>query len=71
MSNENSTKRYRIKVGNTGVPDEVINNHKDFRALITDYQKVTKRPRQPLYKNPKVFLALVLIALLAWLLSSL
>lgn len=64
-------KEYKINNDSKAIPsDEEINRHKDFSKLSHAYQSFTKRPKLPLYKNPKVFIALVLIALLAWLIAE-
>jgi len=55
----------------TEVPsDAVINKYKSFDQLRTSYEDVTKRPNQPLYKNKKLFLFLILIAVVAWVISE-
>lgn len=63
-------KKYKLNKDNTQPSDDTINRYKDFGKVSHRFESLTRRPK-PLYKNPKVFLALVLIALLAWLLSSL
>lgn len=50
--------------------DEEILKYKDFSRLTHHYDKVTKRPSKPLYKNPYMFFVLVLIILLALLLAG-
>ncbi len=65
-------KRYRI--GRSDVPhisSSEIMRYKDMGRLLYNYQRAT-RPlyRRPLYKDPKAFLALLLILLLVWLLSA-
>ncbi len=50
---------------NTELPsDSVINKYKDFSRLHANYDKVTKRPKKPIYKDPKLFILLLLILLL-------
>ena len=51
-------------------PPEVINKYKDFNQLRTQYSDITKPPKQPLYKNRKLFLFLIIIGLLAWLIAE-
>ncbi|MCB9196033.1 MAG: hypothetical protein H6600_08450 [Flavobacteriales bacterium] len=50
--------------------DEVINKYKNFDNLRTQYTDVVKRPKQPLYKNRKLFFFLLLIGLVAWLIAE-
>lgn len=60
--------KYKIKIGETKVPEKVIEKHKNFSEVMTSYQQIT-RPwyKIPLYKNPKAFLGLVMIVALAFL----
>lgn len=46
--------------------DEVIKKYKSFSDLRTSYDDVVKRPREPLYKNRKLFLFLLLAGLTLW-----
>ena len=46
--------------------DEVIKKHKNFNDLRVSYDEVMKRPREPLYKNKKLFMLLLLIGLTIW-----
>lgn len=41
--------------------------YKDFAQLTHAYDQVTKRRKKPLYKDPKAFIALVLILIIVWL----
>ena len=50
--------------------DEAINKHKDFNSLQVRYNDLTKKSKVPLYKNRKMFLFLVIVALAAWLISE-
>jgi hypothetical protein len=51
--------------------DEEIDKHKDFKRLRANYQEVTKPIyKTPLYKNKKVFLALILIVMVAFLIAE-
>ena len=66
-------KRYKINRDKKSakIPsDEVINKYKSFNDLRAKYNDVVKRPNVPFYKNPKLFLLLILIVLLAFLLSN-
>ncbi len=50
--------------------DDEISKYKDFGKLIHNYQRATKPLyHKPLYKQPKVFIFLVMIVLLALLIS--
>jgi hypothetical protein len=65
-------KRYKLNKVNTShqLSDEEIIRYKNFSRLHHQYDKITKRPAKPLYKNPIAFFILVLIILLALLLSG-
>lgn len=53
------------------LPDkETIEKYKDFSQLTHEYDRLTKRPKVPLYKDKKMFLVLLLIVLIAYLLST-
>lgn len=47
-----------------------IDKYKDFGRLSHQYEKLTKRPKKPLYKDPKVFIALVLLVIIAFLIAD-
>ena len=49
---------------------ETIEKYKDFSRLSHEYERMTKRPKVPLYKDKKMFLVLLLIVLIAYLLSN-
>lgn len=49
---------------------ETIEKYKDFSALSHEYDKMVKRPKVPLYKDKKMFLVILLIALIAILMSQ-
>ncbi|MBX7095750.1 MAG: hypothetical protein K1X56_13595 [Flavobacteriales bacterium] len=65
-------KKYSIHKEEKGkaMSDEEILGYKDFSRLHHRYEEVTKRPKQPLYKNPYLFFVLVLIILLALMLAG-
>jgi hypothetical protein len=46
---------------------EQINRYKDFSRLSHDYERLVKRPKKPLYKDPKLFLYLFLLGLILYL----
>jgi len=65
--------RYRIAPeGRRNTPsDAEIARYRDPKRLVYNYQRARERwHRRPLYKDPRSFLALLLIVLLAWLLSD-
>ena len=58
--------RYRITPqGGPRLSDAEIARHKDARRLLYNYHRAVARPRKPLYKDPKAFIALLIIVLLA------
>jgi len=65
-------KKYRLIKGKPREPrDEEILKNKDFKELIYNYQRVTQPIyKRPLYKDPKMFLGLVLVVIIAWLIFS-
>lgn len=48
--------------------EEQIRRRKDFARLHHEYEKVTKRGKKPLYKDPKLFMLLFLIGIILLLL---
>jgi hypothetical protein len=49
---------------------EQILRYKNFSSLSENHKKLAKRPKKPLYKDPKMFLFIILIGLIALLLFS-
>lgn len=49
---------------------ETIEKYKDFSRLSHEYDRLTKRPKVPLYKDKRMFLILLLIVLMAFLLAE-
>lgn len=43
---------------------EQIQRQKDFSRLHHDYEKLTKRGKKPLYRDPKLFLFFLVIAII-------
>jgi hypothetical protein len=43
---------------------EQLVRYKDFASLSHKYDRLTKRPKKPLYKDPKLFLLLLIIGLM-------
>ncbi len=65
-------RQYRISPQGRGTPptEVEIARYRDPKRLLFNYQKAVRRPQRPLYKDPKAFIALLLIVLLAWFLSE-
>lgn len=63
--------KYKFDKNKKPLPgDDEINKYKDFGKLIHNYQRATKPLyEKPLYKQPKVFIFLVMIVLLALLIA--
>lgn len=60
-------KKYRVNNHSQLPSDERIKSQKqDFGMLFHEYEKVTKRPKKPIYKDPKYFFLLLFIALAAY-----
>lgn len=65
--------RYRISPQGMGPEpsDAELLRYRDSGKLLYNYQRAaTILHRKPLYKDPKAFLVLVLIVLLAWFISE-
>jgi len=63
--------KFRFKTDSKEPSEEQIGRHKDFGRLKANYNQATKPLyKTPLYKNKKVFLVLVLLALIAFLISE-
>jgi hypothetical protein len=61
----------KFNIGKSGLPDEQINKHKDFKKLMYNYQRGTSPLyKTPLYKNKKVFLIILLILLIIFVVSE-
>ena len=58
-------RKFRInKNAKTNEPTrEQITRYKDFASLSHRYDRITKRPKKPLYKDPKLFLLLLIIGI--------
>lgn len=50
--------------------DAMVNKYKSFDQLRAQYEHVVKRPKQPLYRNKKLFLFIIILGLLAWLVAE-
>ena len=47
--------------------DAQIKRQKDFSRLHHDYEKLTKRSKRPLYRDPKLFMLLFILGLVLFL----
>ena len=47
--------------------DQIV-RHKDFTTLSHQYERIAKRPKKPLYRDPKLFLLLLILGIVALLL---
>ena len=65
--------KYKFDKNKKPLPaDDDISKYKDFGKLIHNYQRATKPLyEKPLYKQPKTFIFLVMIVLLALLIAHL
>jgi len=43
---------------------EQLVRYKDFASLSHQYERLAKRPKRPIYKDPKLFLLLLIIGLM-------
>jgi hypothetical protein len=65
--------RYRISPEGRApeLTDAEIARYRDPKRLLYNYQRATHlMHRKPMYKDPKAFLALLLIVLLAWFIAE-
>ncbi|HRF80465.1 MAG TPA: hypothetical protein PL070_10310 [Flavobacteriales bacterium] len=63
--------QYRITPEGQPLPtDAEIARYRDPKRLIYNYTKAVQRPKRPLYKDPKAFIFLLLIVMLASLISE-
>lgn len=62
---------YRISPDKKKPTDEEIARYKDHSRLQTNYNKaINMIHRRPIYKDPRAFLAILLIVLLAWMITE-
>ncbi len=47
---------------------EQMARYKDFATLSHQYERIAKRPKKPIYKDPKLFLFLLIVGIVALLL---
>ena len=48
---------------------EAMAKYKDFSRLTHEYDNVVKRPKKPLYKDKKMFIFILIVALIAVLIA--
>ena len=65
-------KKYKVNKDKKSpeITDEQIMKYKNFDSLFISYKDITKRQKIPIYKNKKIFLFLILLALVAYVLSK-
>lgn len=63
-------KKYKLIKENRPLTDKEVEAFKSFSGLTEQYQRATKRPRQPIYKNKWAFIALVIIILLTLIITG-
>ena len=64
-------RQYRITPEGPQQPTEAeIARYRDPHRLIYNYTRAVRRPRKPLYRDPKAFLLLLFIVLIAYLISE-
>lgn len=51
----------------TNPTDAQVKRQKDFSRLYHDYEKLTKRGKKPLFRDPKLFILLFLLGLIIFL----
>jgi hypothetical protein len=57
-------KKYKVIKEKRPLTDEEIEGLKNFSQLTQSYQRATRRPEVPIYRNKWAFIALVIIVLL-------
>lgn len=63
-------RKYKLNTEKKSVEptQEQIRRYKDFQTISTRYDRLTKRSKKPLYRDPKMFLLLVLLGVIMLLL---
>ncbi len=49
---------------------ETMAKYKDFTHISHEYDRLTKRPKVPLYKDKRMFIVLLIILMIAYLVSQ-
>ncbi len=70
METEGVMRKFKItSAPKTSEPTpQQIARYRDFRSISHRYERITKRPKKPIYKDPKLFLFLLMLGLIALLL---
>jgi hypothetical protein len=65
-------KKYKLNTDKQSIipSNESIKDKKDFGKLLHNYESFTKRPKKPIYKDPKLFLFFIIIGLLAYIIFN-
>ena len=65
-------KKYKLnKDKSPDIPSKKsMDKHKDFGKLFHSYENLTKRPKKPIYKDPKYFLFLFISVVVVYLISE-
>jgi len=58
---------FKINKDQKELSKKQIEKHKDFSKVRHEYERFTKRGKKPFYKDPKLFLAIILIGLVLYL----
>lgn len=58
-------KKYKLNNDKKNEPTPAqIKKYKDFSTVAHNYQRLTKRPKKPLYRDPKIFILILLLGLI-------
>lgn len=58
-------KKYKINNDKKNEPTPAqLKKYKDFSKVAHNYQRLTKKPKKPLYRDPKLFILLLLLGLI-------
>tara|TARA_B100000678_G_scaffold263938_1_gene247088 strand:+ start:457 stop:657 length:201 start_codon:yes stop_codon:yes gene_type:complete len=60
-------KKYKVNNDKKKPSKKDVGKYKNFSRLKHRYDQLTKRPKKPLYKNPKFFLGLLLVLIILYL----
>lgn len=58
-------KKYKLNTDKKKEPTPAqTKKYKDFSKVAHNYQRLTKRPKKPLYRDPKLFILILLLGLI-------
>lgn len=60
-------KKYKVNNDQQKPSKKEVQQYKNFAQLKHQYDRFTKRPKKPFYKDPKLFLGLVVIVIIVYL----